>query len=152
MPRCNLVTQIQIAKRQLGMDDDDYRAMLERVTGKRSSTGLPTADKRAVIAELKRKGFKPYPRKGGSGGGRRWRSASKHEFIRQIWKIWWLLGDAGVVEKTHAAANAFVSNPKFAAKWGEPVTDVDFLTVERANDVINALRDVARRNKVALKL
>ena len=73
--RCNLVTTIQIAKRQLGMADADYRAMLERVTGKASSTGLRLVEKRAVIKEMERLGFEVQPRK----GGRKWRKKENQQ-------------------------------------------------------------------------
>ncbi|MDF3931377.1 gp16 family protein [Pseudomonas citronellolis] len=50
---------IQIARRQLGMDDDTYRAMLGRVAGVTSSTKLTPRQVGLVLAELERLGWEP---------------------------------------------------------------------------------------------
>lgn len=49
---------IQIARRQLGMEDDSYRALLERVAGVSSSTKLTPRQIGRVLAELERLGWK----------------------------------------------------------------------------------------------
>lgn len=48
---------IQIARRQLGMEDDSYRALLERVAGVSSSTKLTPRQIGRVLAELERLGW-----------------------------------------------------------------------------------------------
>lgn len=48
---------IQIARRQLGMEDDTYRALLERVAGVSSSTKLTPRQIGRVLAELERLGW-----------------------------------------------------------------------------------------------
>ncbi|WP_350447793.1 regulatory protein GemA [Pseudomonas solani] len=53
------LTKIQIARRQLGMDDDTYRAMLKRTVGAESSKGLTTRQVGRVLVELERLGFEP---------------------------------------------------------------------------------------------
>lgn len=50
--------RIHAGKKALGMDDDTYRCLLERVTGKRSSADMTGTERNAVIAELVRLGFK----------------------------------------------------------------------------------------------
>ncbi|MDW3711910.1 regulatory protein GemA [Pseudomonas sp. 2023EL-01195] len=56
--------KIQIARRQLGMDDDTYRAMLMRTVGATTSKGLTPRQIGRVLAELERLGFQPTnPRK-----------------------------------------------------------------------------------------
>jgi phage gp16-like protein len=50
---------IQIARRQLDMDDDAYRAMLGRVAGVTSSTKLSPRQVGLVLAELERLGWQP---------------------------------------------------------------------------------------------
>ncbi|HRM75970.1 MAG TPA: DUF1018 domain-containing protein, partial [Paracoccus sp. (in: a-proteobacteria)] len=49
---------INIAKTQLGMDEDDYRAMLNRVTGLASLRAMSERQLLDVIDELKRMGFR----------------------------------------------------------------------------------------------
>ena len=45
---------INIAKSQLGLEEDDYRAVLERTTGKASLRLMTNPDKLKVIDEMKR--------------------------------------------------------------------------------------------------
>lgn len=48
---------IHVAKTQLGLDDDTYRAMLETLTGKRSAADLDWQGRKNVLDHLKSKGF-----------------------------------------------------------------------------------------------
>lgn len=48
---------IHVAKTQLGLDDDTYRAMLETLTGKRSAADLDWQGRKKVLDHLKSKGF-----------------------------------------------------------------------------------------------
>lgn len=60
--------KIQIGRRQLGMDDDTYRAMLMRTVGATTSKGLTPRQIGCVLAELERLGFQPTsPRKAAAG-------------------------------------------------------------------------------------
>ncbi|WP_395505969.1 gp16 family protein [Ectopseudomonas hydrolytica] len=52
-------TKIQIARRQLGLDDDTYRAILKRTVGVESSKDLTPRQVGRVLVELERLGFKP---------------------------------------------------------------------------------------------
>lgn len=53
------LAKVHIAKQQLGMDDDSYRALLARVAGVKSAKDLNPRQMGAVLAELERLGFKP---------------------------------------------------------------------------------------------
>lgn len=55
------LAKIHIARQQLGMDDESYRAMLQRVAGVRSAAALNPTQTAAVLAELQRMGFAPKP-------------------------------------------------------------------------------------------
>lgn len=57
MNRNSLIAQIHIAKTQLGMDEESYRALLLRHGGA-SCTELGLHQLSKVVAELKQKGFK----------------------------------------------------------------------------------------------
>lgn len=50
--------RIHQAKKQLQLDDETYRALLQRVTGKRSSADMTSPERNAVLAELARLGFR----------------------------------------------------------------------------------------------
>jgi phage gp16-like protein len=47
---------VHASKRQLALDDDTYRALLERVTGKRSAAELDAVQLRRVLSEMRRLG------------------------------------------------------------------------------------------------
>lgn len=56
---------IHIAKQQLGMEDDTYRAMLWTVARVKSSTALDYAGRKKVLDHLKACGFKPVSKNAG---------------------------------------------------------------------------------------
>jgi phage gp16-like protein len=62
-PRRQQLVRIHMARKQLCLDEDTYRSLLQRVTGKASSGDMTTAQRNAVIAEFVRLGFKEQDRK-----------------------------------------------------------------------------------------
>ncbi|WP_317993202.1 regulatory protein GemA [Bartonella gliris] len=50
---------LHMGKRALGLDDETYRALLYRLTGKQSAKDLSVLEKRLVVAEMKACGFEP---------------------------------------------------------------------------------------------
>ncbi|WP_273722050.1 gp16 family protein [Bartonella sp. ML71XJBT] len=50
---------IHMGRRALGLDDETYRALLYRLTGKQSAKDLNFLEKRLVVAEMKACGFEP---------------------------------------------------------------------------------------------
>lgn len=52
-----LIAKIHIAKKDLAMDDDTYRDVLVRVTGKNSCKDMTLNELKKVIQDLKRLGF-----------------------------------------------------------------------------------------------
>ncbi|PLP96027.1 regulatory protein GemA [Pseudomonas sp. FFUP_PS_473] len=53
------LSKIHIAKKDLGMDDDSYRAMLVRIAGKTSAKDLSPLQTANVLRELERLGWQP---------------------------------------------------------------------------------------------
>lgn len=53
------LAKLHIAKKQLGLDDDTWRDLLERETGKRSSKDMSHGERGRVLDVLKQQGFKP---------------------------------------------------------------------------------------------
>jgi phage gp16-like protein len=62
-PPMSILAKVHIAKAQLGLDDESYRALLARVAGVRSAKELNARQAAAVINELQRLGWQPKPRK-----------------------------------------------------------------------------------------
>ena len=86
-----VLSKIHIAKGQLGMDDDSYRALLRRVAGVESAKDLNTRQAGRLMVEFERLGFKPKPSSKAKG--------KPHNFNQmpdQIRKIEALLADMGL--------------------------------------------------------
>lgn len=56
-PRRAQIAKIHLAATQLGLDDDLYRELLRRVTGKDSTVRMTVGERDQVISELRRLGF-----------------------------------------------------------------------------------------------
>lgn len=59
MTRRAAVVKVQIARKELGLADDDYRLILERLTGRTSSADCSDAELGRVLDEFKAKGWTP---------------------------------------------------------------------------------------------
>lgn len=56
--RARQLARIHMGRKALGLDEETYRALLQRVTGKRSSAEMSADERNAVIVELTRLGFR----------------------------------------------------------------------------------------------
>lgn len=75
------LAQIHIAKAQLGLSDDDYRAILARTAGVSSSKDLTDRNVGAVLHEFRRLGWQP---KAPKRAGRVPNTFNKHEQMAKI--------------------------------------------------------------------
>lgn len=109
--------RIHKQKTALGLSDDDYRAMLRKLTGKDSAADLDVAGRRKVLAYLDRQ-KKPFDQ------------AAK---IAWLWKK---LDKAGALkDPSRSALQAFIGRTA-----GMSVSDPKFLPVAEASKVIEALK------------
>jgi hypothetical protein len=92
---------LHIAKKQLGLDDDTWRDLLERETGRRSSKDMSDGERGRVLDVLKSQGFKPASRS--SRKGLEGKYAGK---LQALWIAGWNLGLIG--NRDDAALLAFV--------------------------------------------
>ena len=60
--RAGLIASIKIAQKDLGLDDATYRSLLQSVAGKDSAARCTVPQLKAVLAELRAKGWTPRPR------------------------------------------------------------------------------------------
>lgn len=133
MARDPLLAQIHIAKKELALDDDSYRDVLERVTGARSSKDLSPAQRRKLISELKRLGFKPQGKFSG-------RKISDKPYVRKVFALWGELRRAGIWRNSDIASlRAFV-------KKLTGVADPEWLTYPQASMVIEAMKKMKERS------
>lgn len=56
------LAKIHLAKKQLGMDGDDYKKLIMRLTGAQSAGDLVLPERLLLLKELERLGFKPKRR------------------------------------------------------------------------------------------
>lgn len=75
------LAQIHVAKAQLGLSEDDYRAILARTAGVSSAKELTDRNVGAVINEFRRLGFKP---KAPKRAGRQPNNLNREEMLHKI--------------------------------------------------------------------
>lgn len=131
---------INIAKSQLGLEEDDYRAMLVRVTGIASLRAMSERQKALVLDELKRLGFRVK-------AGARSLPASHKPYIRLIHALWKSCAQAGVIENgSREALRAFCR--RFVAPGDATVAvDPDLLSYAQAAPIIEALKKMEARGR-----
>lgn len=102
-----LIAKIHLAKKEMGLVDDDYRAILIRIAGRTSSKDCTIADLRAIVEELKRLGFQPRPARGRSGG-RASPKPADHPTARKARALWISLHQLGAIDNpSEQALEAF---------------------------------------------
>ena len=126
---------LHVARRQLGLEDADYRAILEQEAAVASSRELDAWGFERVLARFEALGFKPAngaPR----GAKLSWRvgmaSPQQAEFIRSLWRQY--TGGEG--------------EDRSLGKWLErtfKVSDLRFLTYRDAGRAITALLAMVKR-------
>lgn len=122
------LSKIHIAKKDLGLDDDTYRAMLMRITGKTSSKDLNPLQTANVLRELERLGWQPK-----RGAAKPKPAADRAKLVG---KIEAQLADAG---RSWAYGDAI-------AKRLYKVEKVEWLNPEQLRGVVAALSYDAKRH------
>lgn len=136
----NTTAIINIARQQLELDEDVYRALLVRVTGESSLRSMTERQKLAVVEEMKRKGFRV------TGGGKKLPVAAK-PYVRLIHALWKSCHRGGVVENgSREALRAFCRNALFPGNCSVAV-DPDTLSYDQASPIIDALKAMEKRVK-----
>jgi len=142
-----MLAKVHIAKKELGLDDETYRDILVRVTGKSSSAGLSDRQLDAVLAEFKRLGWKPKK----SAAPHRPASAKPH--VRKVFAIWEDICRQGIpVIANRAGLSAFVQRMTKTEQRPAGLSDPEWLSPAEANRVIEGLkawraRELAKRGR-----
>lgn len=111
------ISAIHVAKKQLGLDDDTYRAKLARITGKSSAKDMTEAEREKVLQVFRNEGFKPAPA-AHRPDGRRKLTGKYAKKMQALWIAGWNLGV--VRNKDDDALRAFIvgrATPIEAAEW-----------------------------------
>jgi len=124
-----MIAKLHIARKELALAEESYRAILLRVAGKSSASECTDEQLDAVLAEFKRLGWKPKTK--------RPRSGVPH--VRKIYALWAemrpLLTDGG-----DAALRSFV-------KRQTGMDSPEWLDAPQANKVIEGLKAWGARLK-----
>lgn len=123
------LAKIHIAKSQLGLDEEAYRAMLQSVGGVVSAKDLTPLGAAKVLAHLEKCGFRPskqFGRRPSVGGGRK-ALVGKIEALLAERKLPWEYAD-GIVRRMFS-----------------PVKKVQFCDEQQLRAVITALVKQGRR-------
>lgn len=129
-----LLAKIHIAKKDLGMEDDDYRALLSRVTGKSSSKDLKESQMIELLDEMKKLGFKGAP-----GKGVKRSDPEDDPQARKIRAMWLTLHQMGEVQD---------GGEESLRKFCKRVAGIDhlkWLSGKEADEIIKALRGWIKR-------
>lgn len=130
--RQRLIKLIHVAKRDLALDDDSYRAILQRIGKKTSAADLTVPELEKVLEHMKCSGFKVRSKK----GDRPQASDDQSKMIRGLWLE--LAGMEVVRNSSEAALGAFV---KRMAK----VDTLQWLSTEQASQVTEHLKEWLER-------
>jgi phage gp16-like protein len=128
---------VQVGRRTLAIDEDDWRALCERVTGERSTRAMSGTALAELRKELERLGWTPEAH----GGGGRWRPKAKQPHQRKVYALWGELKRRGLWR-----VSSVDSLRQFVIRTtGGGAQAVEWLTPEQANKVIEAMKAIAAR-------
>lgn len=119
-----MIAKLHIAKKELALDEADYRAVLVRATGKSSAAEMSVGEIERAIAAMTALGFK----------ARAARKKADSPLARKIYALWGALADAGAIEdrSNRALSVWLVRQTKIARpEWLKP---------REANAAIEALK------------
>lgn len=130
----SLIAKVHVAKKELGLADDDYQAILIRITGHSSSAMLSEDKLVAVLVEFEAKGWKAKPRKKGTARAADTRLALKS---RALWISLYQLG--AIRNGSEEALEAFACRQLKCVKMQWADQSLGYRLVE-------ALKSIGQRN------
>lgn len=139
--RRSLLAQVHLAKRDFGLEGDDYRDALEAIVpGKRSAADMTLGELDRVLSTFRQRGWQADLRPNSRRRGGKFQPSAKPH-VRKVWALWGAMGREGVVaEPSRAALRTFVERMT-------KCTDPEWLSPEQANIVIEALKAWKRRHQ-----
>lgn len=151
-----LLAKVHIGKKELGLDDDTWRDLVERVFNTRSVAGLSSDQLTILVEELKKKGFQQKPRASQREGianpidvPRETINGPNAGVIGKLRALWLSLYHLGIVsDPKDSAIEAFVRRQTLKTNNGAGVTKLRWLPQAHAYLAIEALKSWATREGV----
>ncbi|MCA3349629.1 MAG: regulatory protein GemA [Roseomonas sp.] len=127
--RARMIAKIHLAKKQLALAEESYRAILERITGLDSAGKMRVDQLDAVLREFARLGWRPKPAA----------KRSAQPQIRMIHAVW---ADICRLQGRgdEAALRAFVRRQTKTEEHPDGVDSAEFLNAAMANRVLEGLK------------
>lgn len=134
MSRVPLIKLIHVARRKLQLDDDTYRSVLMRITGKQSCRELKVGQLEEVLKALEDKGFKrTRPR----SAVRRQRETDVSAKVRGIWQQ--MHKDGFTHDGSDIALDAFVAKMTIKTNDGQGIASLAWC---RGDDLLMVLESL----------
>lgn len=132
--RQSRIAKVHIAKKELQLDEDDYRQILFDETGQMSAGDCDERQLNALIARFEAKGWKSRPKKGGA------RRPAQHPMAKKARAMWISLHQLGVVKNpSEKALEAF-------AKRQLKCDRLEWAKQSHGGKLIEALKAMAERH------
>jgi len=132
-----LLAKVHIAKKELGLDDETYRELVQRVTGHSSAGECNEPQLSRLVAELRRLGWSPKPK------GAKPKSRSPR--VRKIWALWGQMCRDGLVRVEGDGRAAQRSALRAFVQRMTGVADPEWLAPPQASSVIEGLKAWQKR-------
>ncbi|WP_350654829.1 regulatory protein GemA [Pseudoalteromonas sp. D48-MNA-CIBAN-0056] len=147
MTKAKIIQLIHIAKGQLGLDDETYRAALLGSAGKTSCSQMSLPELNKVLDHFKKAGFKAKAKRRLSPKS----SPKELGEINKIRAIWITMHKQSFVrDGSETALDAYVNRMLNRAKVGANVSyHTHFLTLKQAIQVLEPLKKWHKREMVA---
>jgi len=144
--RHRLIQLIHVAKRQLGLDDQLYRDILQDATGKQSCKAMTGAELDQALTAMKKRGFKTSTK-----ANKRLSPAKPNQRngeVQKIRAIWITMHHHGIVkDRSETALDAYVRRMTLRNK-GQGVDHVGWLNKSQAFAVLEALKNWHKRELI----
>ncbi len=141
--RNNDLAMIHIAKKDLDMDDDTYRSLLMRVTGRDSTANMSIGQRGMVLQEMQAKGWQATRKRAVASKKHHY----KHPTSRLMIVLWKKLHTAGKLEcGSNKCFEAWVANQVRPEGADLPISkNPDTLAPNEANAMIEQLKRWEKR-------
>lgn len=149
-----LLQLVQIGRRDLRLAEEDYRALLEGITGARSAKGLRADQLNLVVDAMKRLGFKPMVKRPVKGSKQQRLSPAhgtpvKTAEIGVIRAVWITMHRHGLLrDGSETALNHYVARQTMRLNKGVGVAEVAWLSEVLAYPVLESLKNWHKREMV----
>lgn len=131
--RRTAIAQIHIAKKQLNLNDDTYRAALHAATGKTSCSDMAIGELYQALEYFKKCGFKATRRKTGGARRGKYSPQSTGQVVDKIRAIWIEMAKGGLIKDgSEQALLAWVKRQSSKMNGGIGVDSLEWLERDQA--------------------